>query len=158
LGTLDLALAPDEGRGVPVVDFGEVADCLDQLRDAGKAGSGQGLSAEDAEPDFHLVEPACRGWGEVESNVRVCRQPVVVLFVGGEVVEDDMDFPIGRLLSDQVGQQAAPGTGLWSSHQKASIRGGCRARGPRYAWLFSATPKIVRASIAPRASELPMAM
>jgi hypothetical protein len=37
---LDLALAPDEGRGVPVVGFGEVADCLDQLRDAGKAGSG----------------------------------------------------------------------------------------------------------------------
>jgi hypothetical protein len=46
LGTLDLALAPDEGRGVPVVGSDEVADCLDQLRDPGKAGSGQGLSAE----------------------------------------------------------------------------------------------------------------
>jgi hypothetical protein len=35
----------------------------------------------------------------------VCRQPVVVLFVGGEVVEDDMDFPIARLLGDQVGHE-----------------------------------------------------
>jgi len=35
----------------------------------------------------------------------VCRQLVVVLFVGGEVVEDDMDFPIGRLLGDQVGHK-----------------------------------------------------
>ena len=92
MGTLDLALAPDEGSGVSVVDFSEVADCLDELRDAGKAGSGQGLSAEDAKPDFHLVEPACRGGGEVEGNARVCRQPVVVLFVGGEVVEDDHGF------------------------------------------------------------------
>ena len=41
----------------------------------------------------------------MESNVRVCRQPVVVLFVGGEVVEDDMDFPIGRLRGDQVGHK-----------------------------------------------------
>src|SRR5260370_569524 len=105
LGTLDLTLAPDEGRGIPVVGLGEVADCLDQLRDAGKAGSGQGFSAEDAEPDFHLVEPACRSWGEVEGDVRVYRQPVVVLLVGGEVVEDDMDFPIGRLLGDQVGHK-----------------------------------------------------
>jgi hypothetical protein len=30
----------------------------------------------------------------VEGNIGVCRQPVVVLFVGGEVVEDDMDFPM----------------------------------------------------------------
>jgi hypothetical protein len=64
--TLSLALAPDEGCCVPVVGFGEVADCLDQLRDAGKAGSGQGLSAEDAEPDFHLVEPACTRLGRSE--------------------------------------------------------------------------------------------
>ena len=33
MGTFDLALAPDEGCGVPVVGFGEVADWL---RDAGK--------------------------------------------------------------------------------------------------------------------------
>ena len=52
-----------------------------------------------------LVEPACRSWGEMEGDVRVCRQPIVVLLVGGEVVEDDMDFPIGRLLGDQVGHE-----------------------------------------------------
>ena len=57
LGTLDLALAPDEGRGVPVVGFGEVADCLDQLRDAGKAGSGQGLSAETLPADGAFFAP-----------------------------------------------------------------------------------------------------
>jgi hypothetical protein len=46
-----------------------------------------------------------RGWGEVKGNVGVCRQPVVVILVGGEVVEDDMDLPIGRLLGDQVGHK-----------------------------------------------------
>jgi hypothetical protein len=58
---LDLALAPDEGRGVPVVGFGEVADCLDQLRDAGKAGSGQGLSAEPLRRMGHLSSPGSGG-------------------------------------------------------------------------------------------------
>jgi hypothetical protein len=48
LGTLDLALAPEEGCGVSVVGLGEVANGL-----------------------------------------------------GGEVVEDDMDLPIGRLRGDQ---------------------------------------------------------
>jgi hypothetical protein len=41
----------------------------------------------------------------VKGNVGVCRQPVVVILVGGEVVEDDMDLPIGRLLGDQVGHK-----------------------------------------------------
>jgi len=53
-----------------------------------KLASGQGLSGEDAEPDFHLVEPALPRFGvKWKGNVGVCRQPVVVLFVGGEVVE-----------------------------------------------------------------------
>ncbi len=33
------------------------------------------------------------------------RQPVVVLLVGGEVVEDDMDLLIGRLPGDELGHK-----------------------------------------------------
>ena len=55
----------------------------------------QGLSFEDREPDFHLIEPRRPRRREVEVHVRVSLQPAVVLrLVGIEVVEDDMDLAV----------------------------------------------------------------
>ena len=48
-------------------------DGLDELLNASEACIVERLAPEDAEPDLDLVEPACAGGGEVESDVRMRR-------------------------------------------------------------------------------------
>ena len=46
---------------------------------------------------FHLIEPRI-GWDEVKMHVFVAFQPAVVLgFVGIQIVQDDMDFAVGKI-------------------------------------------------------------
>jgi hypothetical protein len=105
LRAFDLALAPDKRRSTFVVRGGEVLDRLRQLLSAAKARAGQGFSGEDAEPDLHLVKPACRSWREVKRDIRVRGKPSFVLLMGAVVVEDDVDLPVGRLGLDDLGQE-----------------------------------------------------
>src|SRR5205807_1291444 len=50
---------------------------------------------------FHRIEPGSRGRGEMEGPARMARQPGQHLgvFVGGIVVEHDVDRPVGRDLA-----------------------------------------------------------
>ena len=57
-------------------------DGLHELLNASEACIVERLALEDAEPDLDLVEPACAGGGEVESDVRMRSKPVLVLLVG----------------------------------------------------------------------------
>ena len=81
----------------------------------GEIGIDRGLQigdrAEDATADalprhfrgevLDRVEPGGRGWGEVENPARMARQPdrYFGMFVGGVVVEDDMDQLVSRNLA-----------------------------------------------------------
>ena len=57
---------------------------------------GLGISFQDREPDFDLVEPGSARRREVEVHVRMMLEPAVILgFVGVEVVEDDVDGRVG---------------------------------------------------------------
>src|SRR6476660_8023970 len=68
---MDLGFSPDERFGGLVVGGDEGIDVLPELFDGCEGGAVQGLSFEDREPDFHLIEPgsACRR--EVELNIGV---------------------------------------------------------------------------------------
>ena len=68
---VDDSFGPDEGLGALVVGFDESIDVLPELRDGGEGSAMQGLSFQDREPDFHLIEPGGSRWGEVEMHVRV---------------------------------------------------------------------------------------
>src|SRR5882672_4828646 len=74
----------------------------DELLDAGKADTPQGLSCEDAEPDFNLVQPGRVGGSEVEVNVRVAVSPLFVVdFMTAVVVENDVKFLV-RMRCDKL--------------------------------------------------------
>src|SRR5271167_4855098 len=105
LRAFDLTLAPHKRGGMFVVYSGEIADRLLQLLGTTKAGAGQGLSGEDAEPNLHLVKPACRSRREVESDIGVSGKPSFVLLMGTVVVEDDVDLAIGGLVFDNLGHE-----------------------------------------------------
>src|SRR5713101_1272425 len=105
LRAFDLALAPDERGGTFVVCGGEVLDRLLQLLGTAKARAGQGLSGKDAEPDLDLVKPARRSRREVEGDVGVSGKPSLVLLMGAVVVEDDVDFAVGRLVFNDLGHE-----------------------------------------------------
>ena len=61
------------------------------------------LRGQDREPDFDLAEPGGVGRRVVEMNVLVAGEPhVAVRLVGGEIVEDHVDFTL-RIVGDDAG-------------------------------------------------------
>ena len=57
------------------------------------------LALQQAEYDFNLVQPTRRSRREVKPDSPLkLRQPVVVPFVSGIVIEDDMNLPVLRLV------------------------------------------------------------
>src|SRR5271165_1301766 len=90
----DDLLGPLEGVSVLIVWGDERIDLLAHLSWGGEAGAGQGVTGEDGEPDFDLVEPGCVGWGEVKMDVLLARQPTIVFrLMGIQIVQDDVGSP-----------------------------------------------------------------
>jgi len=71
-------LLPFERCGFFVVDLHKIVDGFTELLGRGKTGASNGLSTEDAEPAFHLIEPRRIGWDEMETHPGVALQPTVV--------------------------------------------------------------------------------
>ena len=75
----------------------ECLNGLSQLRGTFKTGATQGLAAEYAEPDFHLVQPAGRGRRVMKVNVRMLGQPItgwpraMVFLVRAVIVQNHMN-------------------------------------------------------------------
>jgi len=62
----------------------------------------QGLSPQDAEPAFYLIEPRGMGGGVVKMDLRMPRQPTVMLgFMDVQVIQDDMQFS-ARILGNNA--------------------------------------------------------
>ena len=92
---MDLGFGPDERPGGLIVVGDERVDVGDEFGNAGKGGAGERFANEDREPDFDLAEPGGVGWRVMEMHGLVALEPDVALgLVGGEIVEDDMDFAL----------------------------------------------------------------
>ena len=83
-------LGPFEGMGGLIVGGDKSIDVGPQLVGAVEAGAAQRLAAEQAEPDFHMVQPGSVGGGVVKMHLRVPLPPAVAFgLVDVEVVEND---------------------------------------------------------------------
>ena len=69
---------------------------LAQLRRAFGAQTAQGLAGQNAEPDFHLIQPTGRGGGEVKMDVGMLGQPRVALLVRAVIVQDHVQFLLAQ--------------------------------------------------------------
>ena len=99
----DDLLGPFERVGVVIIGSDEGVDLIADLARGCEAGPGQGVSGEDGEPHFHLVEPGGVGRREVKLDVLVARQPAIVLgLMGVQVVQDDVNFSAGMFGDDAV--------------------------------------------------------
>ena len=97
---MDLGFGPDEGFCVLIVSFDEGVDVGDEVLDAGEGSAVERLQGQDREPDFDLTEPGGVGRRVVEMNVLVAAEPHVAIgLVGGEIVENHVDFAL-RIIGD----------------------------------------------------------
>ena len=94
IGCLD----PDEWLGVVIVGLNEGSNVGLELIDAAMGAALDLLVGEQREPAFDLVEPGGAGRREVEVVARVAGEPGFDRrrFVGGVIVEHQMDVEIGR--------------------------------------------------------------
>ena len=86
----DLFLGPDEGLSFVVICFDVGIDVLLELFEACEGCAAKRLPLQDREPYLDLVEPgrACRR--EMKLHVGMGLEPLLVLLVGVEVIEDDV--------------------------------------------------------------------
>jgi hypothetical protein len=69
----------------------------------GREGStAERLSLQDREPDLDLVEPGRAGRREMKCHIGVGVEPILVLLVGVEVVEDDVKLTVRKGRGDAV--------------------------------------------------------
>ena len=70
----------------------KVFNGIHELFDAAETGPLQGGPAQDAEPDFDLIEPL--GVGRREINMGMSFDPMMIglQFVNAEIIENEVDF------------------------------------------------------------------
>ena len=73
------AFRPLKGDGLGVVGGKKLIDGLPQLVHAGETGPAKRLPRQQADPDFHLVEPRGVRGVEVQMHLRMLPQPAVPL-------------------------------------------------------------------------------
>jgi hypothetical protein len=107
LAALNFALAPAEGFGALIVFLDEGFNGPAQLIFGFETGAAKGFALQQTEHNLNLVQPTGGSRREVEldATLEFC-QPVVVAFVGGIVVEDDVDFFVLQLLCKHAFQEA----------------------------------------------------
>src|SRR3954469_17728281 len=98
----DLFLGPDEGLSFVIVGFDRGIDVLLELFEACEGSATERLPLQDREPNLDLIEPgrACRR--EMKVHIWVSLEPVLVLLVGDEVVEDDVMLAVRKSRGDAV--------------------------------------------------------
>jgi len=73
-----------------------------------EASSVEGLALQQAEHDFNPVQSTGRSGREVKLDASLeSRQPVIVSSMGRVVVEDDVDFPVPRLICQHAIQEVS---------------------------------------------------
>src|ERR1019366_804069 len=98
----DLFLGPDEGLGLVVISFDIGIDVQLELFEACEGGAAERLPLQDREPYFDLIEPGRTCRREMKLHIGMGLEPILVLFVGVEVVEDDVKLAVRKSRSDAV--------------------------------------------------------
>ena len=98
----DLFLGPDEGLSFVVICVDVGIDVFLKLFEACEGGAAERLPLQDREPNLDLIEPgrACRR--EMKFHIRVGLEPVLVLLMGVEIVEDDVKLSARKGRGDAV--------------------------------------------------------
>ena len=100
---VDLRFSPFEGSRVAVVVFDEFIDGMAQLSNTGEIGSLQGLAAQDAKPNFDLIESRGVGGSEMKMHIGVSSQPTILFWlVAGKIIQNHMDVLLGMSGQDSV--------------------------------------------------------
>src|SRR5450432_2891700 len=91
-----LFLGPDEGLSSEVICFDVGIDMPLELFEGREGSAAERLSLQDREPYLDLVEPgrACRR--EMKFHIGMCLEPILVLLVGVEVVEDNVKLAVRK--------------------------------------------------------------
>ena len=97
-----LFLGPDEGLSSEVICFDVGIDMLLKLFEGREGSAAERLSLQDGEPYLDLVEPgrACRR--EMKFHIGMGLEPILVLLVSVEVVEDDVKLAVRKGCGDAV--------------------------------------------------------
>ena len=96
LSGMDDMLGPLEGMCVLGIGICESVDGLTQIPGGGGRKPPEGLPPQYAEPTLYLVEPGGVGRRVMEVNIGMLDQPPVVFrLMSIQVVQDDMEFPVG---------------------------------------------------------------
>ena len=112
--------SPDEGFGVGIV-FGQInIDRRLQANNRAEDAATDALSRHLGKKVLHRIEPGRRGWGEVKSPARMACQPGqhFRMFVGGVVVEDDVDRLVGGNLALDSVEEADESMWRWRCMQR----------------------------------------
>src|SRR3977135_856459 len=98
----DLLRGPGEGLSFVVICFNVGIDVQLELFEACEGGAAKRLPLQDREPYLDLIEPggACRR--EMKLHIGMGLEPMLVLFVGVEVVEDDVKLAVREGCGDTV--------------------------------------------------------
>src|SRR6516162_3290136 len=98
----DVFLGPDERLGSVVVCVDVGIDVILQLLEACEGGAAERLPLQDRKPHLDLIEPGRSCRREMKLHVGVGLEPMLVLLVGVEVVEDDVKLPVRKRRADAV--------------------------------------------------------
>src|SRR6516162_290683 len=99
----DLGFGPGKWFGVLIIGRDEGIDMGSQLCDRSKGGAGERLVGQDREPNLDLIEPGGARRREMKVDVGMAGEPAVGLrLMGVEVVEDDVNLPLGMRGHDAV--------------------------------------------------------
>src|SRR5271155_4137995 len=81
-----------------------------KLFESGEGSAAERLSLQDREPDLDLVEPGRAGRREMKFHIGMCLEPILVLLVGVEVVEDDVKLAVRKGRGEAVHEVEKLGT------------------------------------------------
>ena len=73
-----------------------------ELLKACEGGATERLPLQDGEPNLDLIEPGCACRREMKFHIGVGLEPVLVLLVGVEIVEDDVKLAVRKSRGNAV--------------------------------------------------------
>lgn len=97
-------MSPLDGFGLAVVEADVAHDSFREILDRGEDAAVNEVAFDLGEPELDLIEPGGVGGREVERDRRMVVEELLdsLGLVCGEVVENDVDFLVGRLTGDEI--------------------------------------------------------